>query len=134
MAIETKRGSDKLMAAWKARVLTEESVREIAAQFAKSPASVEAAAVVGGADATGVRLSVAYRDEDTEQCGNDILFWLKWHRTHGGEVRPPRIIIDGIPYPDFLRMELDFGQVGNVNVEQPGLLAGAGQLAGQIGG
>ena len=107
-----KRGSEKVMAAWQARVLTEESVREIAGAFEKSPARIEGATVVGGEHATGMRLSLAYDGDDGPSCGNDILFWLKWHLGHGGVVHPPKIIINGIPFPDLVRMELDFGHVG----------------------
>jgi hypothetical protein len=127
MATETLRGSEKLMAAWKARTVTEESVREIAAQFDKSPATVNSADVVGGATPTGVRVSVSYAGDDTPWCGNDILFWLKWHRNHGGPVKPPRIIINGIPFPDFIRLELDFGHVPSAPQAVPEL---TGELAG----
>jgi hypothetical protein len=118
MAGTEKRGSEKLMAAWKARSLTEESVKEIAAALDKSPAKVEGVSVVGGASPTGVRLSLRYDGDDGPWCGNDILFWLKWHINHGGVVRPPKIIINGIPWPDLVRMELDFGQVAS-NVPGP---------------
>ena len=127
MATQDKRGSEKLLDAWKSRVLTEDSVHEIADALDQSQAKVERAAVVGGADATGVRLSLRYDGDDLPWCGNDILFWLKWHRVHGGVPRPPRIIIDGIPFPDLLRMDLDFGQV---EAGLPGLDAAAGGLGG----
>ena len=131
METTSSRGSDKLMAAWKARALTEESVREIAAHLEKSPATVERADVAGGAAPTGVSLSLSYSGDDTPWCGNDILFWLKWHRTHGGTVRPPKILINGIPFPDWLRLELDFGHVGNPAQDLPG---NPGQKAGGFGG
>jgi hypothetical protein len=111
MAEKQLRGSEKLMAAWKARTLTEESVREIANALDKSPAKVESASLVGGQDATGVKLSLSYEGDDVPWCGNDILFWLKWHMKFGGVVRPPKIIINGIPFPDLLKISLDFGQV-----------------------
>ena len=127
-----KRGSEKILAAWQSRALTEESVREIAGAFEKSPATIEGATVVGGENATGLRLSLAYEGDDGPWCGNDILFWLKWHRGHGGVVRPPRIIINGIPFPDLIRMELDFGHVG---AQVPGLRDLEGELgAGGFGG
>src|ERR1700704_6205089 len=108
-----KRGSERLMAAWHARALTEESVREIASALEQSSATVLGAYVSGGASPTGVTLSLAYEGDDVPQCGNDIMFWLKWHLHHGGAgVRPPRIIINGIPFPDLVRLELDFGHVG----------------------
>ena len=123
-----KRGSDKLMTAWKARLLSEESVREIAAALEKSPARVESADVVGGANATGLSVSMTYEGDDVPQCGNDILFWLKWHVTHGGAVKPPRILINGIPHPDWLRLELDFGHVGQPAVATAGLANVAGSV------
>jgi hypothetical protein len=112
MSTELMRGSEKVIAAWQARVLTEESVAEIAKQFEESPATVESANIVGGAQPTGMRVTLSYDGDDGPWCGNDILFWLKWHLNHGGVVTPPRIIINGIPFPDLVRMELDFGHVG----------------------
>jgi len=129
---QEKRGSEKVMAAWKARTLTEASVREIAAAFEKSPATIEGASVVGGEHATGLRVSLRYDGDDGPWCGNDILFWLKWHLGHGGVPRPPRIIINGIPFPDLVRMELDFGHVGEqlpTIQDLPGAL-GAGRFGG----
>jgi hypothetical protein len=123
------RGSDKILAAWKARALTEESVGEIAQALAKSPATVEAADVVGGANATGVTVALRYDGDDAPWCGNDILFWLQWLRKHGGGVvKPPRIIVNGTPYPDLVRMELNFG-----HVEAPEELSGELAAVG-IGG
>jgi hypothetical protein len=112
MATAVMRGSEKVLAAWNSRMLSEESIGEIAKQFDESPATVETANVVGGAQPTGLRVSLRYDGEDGPWCGNDILFWLKWHLGHGGVVRPPKIIINGIPFPDLVRMELDFGHVG----------------------
>ncbi len=105
------RGSSKLMAAWKARTLTEESYREIVNAFEKSRGKVESAAVFGGDNPSGLRLSVRYDGGDVPTCGNDILFWLKWHMIYGGTPRPPHIIINGIPIPDLARLQLDFGNV-----------------------
>jgi hypothetical protein len=125
--MDTQRGSAKLMAAWKARALTEDAVREIATQFEQSPGKVQGADVVGGAAPTGVRVSVSYEGDDTPWCGNDILFWLKWHRIHGGSPRPPRIIINGTPYPDLVRVQLDFGHVPEQGFKDlGGTLAGEG--------
>jgi len=129
MATKEKRGSEKVMAAWKARVLTEASIKEIAAAFEKSPATIEGATFVGGEHATGLSLSLSYDGDDGPQCGNDILFWLKWHQSNGGVPRPPRIIINGIPFPDLVRMELDFGHVG----EQAGGIQDLGAEIGAIG-
>ena len=111
MATIERRGSEKLLGAWNARALTEDSVREIAEQFDKSAGVVERAMVTGGSEPTGLRMQVAYSGDDVPICGNDILFWLKWHRINGGVVRPPRIIIDGMPWPELLRMVIDFGHV-----------------------
>jgi hypothetical protein len=121
MGDKEKRGSEKLLAAWKARALTEDSVREIAEALDKSPAKIEGAEVVGGGSPTGVRLSLRYDGDDGPWCGNDILFWFKWHFKHGGGVIPPRILIDGTPWPDLVRMDLTFGHGGlNVPVAGPG--------------
>jgi hypothetical protein len=111
------RGSAKLLAAWKARALTEESVNEIAQHLDTSPARVEGVTVAGGTAASGLTVSLAYDGDDTPRCGNDIIFWLRWHLTHGGGVvlTPPRIIINGTPYPDLVRMQLDFGAVPQTN-------------------
>jgi hypothetical protein len=112
MPKQEKRGSDKLIGAWKARTLTEASVMEIADALEKSPAKVEAAGMLGGGETTGIRVSLTYEGDDAPYCGNDIAFWLKWHLTHGGYVRPPRIIINGTPWPELIRMELEFGNPG----------------------
>ena len=127
-----QRGSEKVLAAWKARALTEESVNAIAQGFEKSPAKVEQASALGGTSATGLRLSLRYDGDDGPWCGNDILFWLRWHMKYGGAPRPPKIIINGTPFPDLVRMELDFGHVGTEAadiVELPG-----GFSIGDIGG
>jgi hypothetical protein len=127
-----KRGSEKLLAAWRARALSEEAVKEIAAALDKSPAKVEFANVVGGSGATGVTLSLTYADDDVPMCGNDIHFWLNWLRKHGGHPRPPRIIINGIPFPDWLRVDLDFGHPGPAGdpIADLGSLAGGGVRGG----
>jgi hypothetical protein len=111
------RGSAKLLAAWKTRSLSEESFREITEAFDKSPATVEQAHVVGGHNPTGVQMTLSYEGDDGPWCGNDLQFWVRWHRKHGGVPRPPRILINGIPFPDLVRMELSFGQTAPV----PGL-------------
>jgi hypothetical protein len=43
----SKRGSERLMAAWHARALTDESVKEIAAALEASPATVLGANIGG---------------------------------------------------------------------------------------
>ncbi len=111
MEAKGKRGSERLMAAWKARALTEESVREIATALEKSPATVERAAF-NGSNASGLSLSLAYDGDDVPLCGNDLQFWLRWHRIHGGNPPPPRVIINGTPILDSVRLELGFGNVG----------------------
>jgi hypothetical protein len=131
MATAMMRGSEKVIAAWNSRVLSEESIGEIAKQFEESPATVETADVIGGAQPTGLRVSLRYDGEDGPWCGNDILFWLKWHLGHGGVVKPPKIIINGIPFPDLVRMELDFGHVGE---HVPNIEDISGELAlGELG-
>jgi hypothetical protein len=119
MATVQKRGSEKLMAAWKTRSLTEESVKEIAAALDKSPAIVEQVSVEGGSNPTGISVALRYDGDDGPQCGNDILFWLRWHLNHGGVVHPPRIIIKGTPWPDLVRMELNFGHAEGTTTPAP---------------
>ena len=119
-----QRGSERILAAWKARALTDESVQEIAKAFAGSPAKVTGAVVDGGGAPTGLSLSLTYEGDDVPRCGNDILFWLQWHRTFGGVVKPPRIIINGTPFPDLVRLELDFGHTTNP------VSGGRGEIAG----
>jgi hypothetical protein len=126
MLDQTKRGSERLLAAWNARRLTEEGMAEIAKALDASPAAVEAAVVSGGEHATGVRMTLAYDGDDTPWCGNDLRFWLEWHRRHGGSPRPPRIIIDGTPWPEWIRLVLEFGSVGEAGpgpAELPGEIA-----------
>ena len=106
-----KRGSEKLMAAWKARTLSESSVKEIADALEKSPAKIESANVVGGENATGIQLSLSYDGDDGPWCGNDILFWLKWHLKYGGTLRPPKILINGLPWPEQVQVSLEFGHI-----------------------
>jgi hypothetical protein len=92
--------------------LTEESVQEIAQGLDMSSGKIDGAAVFGGANAIGMRVSLSYSGDEVPMCGNDMQFWLAWLRRHGTTVvKPPRVIIDGTPFPDFLKIELDFGQV-----------------------
>lgn len=126
MADKEKRGSEKLLAAWKARALTEDSIKEIVDALEKSPAKIEGVEVVGGGSPTAVHVSLRYDGDDGPWCGNDILFWLKWHLRHGGAVKPPRILINGIPWPELVRVDLTFGHGGPVEgpLTQPGVQAG----------
>ena len=107
--MDTGRGSERLLAAWKSRELTEEAISEIANGFDESPAVVESVRIHGGASASGVSATVSYDGDDIPYCGNDIRFWLHWHLRHGGAPRPPRIIIKGTPVPEQVRLDLDFG-------------------------
>lgn len=123
MARTSTRGSQKLLAAWKARTLSEDAIQEIAKQLESSPANVEKAQIVGGAHPSGVTLGLSYGADDSDGCGNDLNFWLHWHKKHGGVIQPPRILIDGIPFPDVIRVELDFGQVAPKNAPVPEVAA-----------
>lgn len=107
------RGSEKLMLAWKAR-LTEDSVGEIARHLDDVPATVEKAQFHGGDQPSGLSLSLSYTADEIPYCGNTVQFYLDWLAKHGGGyTEPPRIIINGIPFPEWLRLELDFGRVGH---------------------
>lgn len=112
------RGSEKLLDAWRTRTLSESSIHEIAKALDASPATVERAHVTGGAEPTGVQVSLRYEGDDVPFCGNDLQFWLQWLRKHGGKPRPPRVIIDGIPFPDLAVVDLEFGSP--VERELPG--------------
>lgn len=115
---QSKRGSEKLLQAWQARALTEASVREIAAGLDATRGTVVSAQITGGERATGMTVGLTYDGDDVPYCGNDIQAWLKWHRHHGGgPISAPRILIKGIPVPDVLHLELDFGQVGPQRVD-----------------
>lgn len=116
MASQEKRGSEKLMAAWNARALTEAAVREISEALDKSPATVESVQVQGGSTPTGLQMTLRYDGDDVPWCGNDIAFWLKWHRRHGGVVHPPKILVDGAPWPEIVRLQLGFGNLCEANL------------------
>jgi hypothetical protein len=114
-----QRGSEKLLDAWRRRSLTEESVKDIAANLDESKGVVEDVQFVGGSSPTGVNLSVAYSGEGLPWCGNDLQYILKWHRKFGGNPRPPIILIDGTPAdPDVIRMQMSFGDVRAEALEQ----------------
>jgi hypothetical protein len=103
------RGSERLMAALNSR-LTEESIGDIARILDSSPGVVEDIEVHGDAEPTGVSLTVSYSGDDGVWCGNDIRFWWEWMRKHGGVPKPPRIIINGTPWPDFLKLKVTYGR------------------------
>jgi len=118
----TNDGGERFAAGRAPRLLTDESMREIAAALAASPAIVLSGHIVGNDHPTGVMLSLAYEGDDVSACGVDILFWLRWHAVHGnGEVRPPRIIVNGArELPELVRLELDFGDVGEARFNDSG--------------
>jgi hypothetical protein len=128
---QSKRGSEKLMKAWKSRALTDDSVREIADALDKSPAEVAGIIFVGGEEATGLQVSLRYDGDDGPYCGNDILFWLKWLQNHGGGgvIKAPHILINGTPWPEEVLMTLTFGQTGPS--EGPAGISGAIGEAGE---
>jgi hypothetical protein len=104
------RGSEKLLAAWSNRAISEVAVKEIINEF--KTANIEGAEVFGGANPTGLSVELLYADDDIDRCGNDLSFWLRWQRKYGnGFTKPPKIIINGTPWPDLIRIKLDFGKV-----------------------
>lgn len=109
MTTPARRGSEKLLDAWKARTISEESFRELAAALEKSPANVDGAFVTGGSAASGLYLSLRYDGDDVPRCGNDLEFILRWINKHHYGVSIPRIIINGTPRPDLFRMDLQIG-------------------------
>lgn len=125
---DKKRGSEKLLKAWKTRVITEESIREIANELDKTPAVVEEVGFVGGENPTGMRLALRYDGDDVPFCGTGIQLWLQWLRHHGGSgvvITPPRIIVNGTPWPEYVQLILDFGQVETPAVSAPNEVGGA---------
>jgi hypothetical protein len=121
MELPVQRGSARLLAAFKSRSFSEEALRELATHLDKSPAAVEGALVKGGSAATGVSLTLSYAGDDVPWCGNDMAFWLQWLRKHGGggtRPRRPRIIINGTPFPDWVRVELSAGDIINPAIQQ----------------
>ncbi len=115
-----ERGSEKLLAAWKARQLTDQSVQDIAEGLGKSSAEVHSIEFHGGARPTGVAVGLTYRDGTIEECGTDITLWLAWLRRYAAEVEfDRRILIDGV-WPDLLTVTLPFGNVGHLQAEAHG--------------
>ena len=105
------RGSEKLRIAWENRALTEDAVAEIGEALDASPADVASVRVFGGREAVGVEVSKRYGFDDGDICGNDISFWLKWLGRHGGGgYVPPKVIINGIPYPIEVLVTYTFGR------------------------
>lgn len=136
MDMPVQRGSARLLAAFKTRAFSEDAIRELASMLDKSPASVEGAVVKGGSSATGLSLTLSYAGDDVPWCGNDMTNWLAWLRKHGGggyTPRRPRIIINGTPFPDWLRMELSAGEIVNPAVKA-GQIEDIGQIAGGLRG
>ena len=104
------RGSEKLKAAWRAR-LTDDAVDEIGQMLDETPARVDTVRVHGGADPVGVTVSLTYEGQATPRAGHDVASWIEWQLKHGGFVRQPRWIINGIPFPESIQLVLDFGRV-----------------------
>jgi hypothetical protein len=110
----TKWGAEQRSARWGAGALSNAALREIAEALEASPAIVLSGHIVGGDHPTGVMLSLAYEGDDVLACGKDILFWMRWHAAHGSmPVRSPRVIVNHAgDLPELVRLELDFGDVG----------------------
>ena len=119
MSNQTQRGSEKLLAAWKTRVLTEESVKDIAKTLDKSPAKVEDAQFSGGLNATGLRLSLSYDGDDTPYCGNDLKSLLDWALKYRHQLVIPRILINGVQPIDRVLMEIGIGDAAEGRVSVP---------------
>ena len=131
MATTTERGSARLREAWKNRALTDESVSTIAEQFDASKAVIDHVSFRGGDQPSAVTVGLTYEGDDVPICGNDLLFWLKWHHQFGnGTWVPPKVIINGIPNPEIIKLLLTFGDEP-APVEVPGL---DGPGLGQVGG
>jgi hypothetical protein len=103
------RGSERLMAALNNR-LTEESIGDIARILDASPGVVKDVQVHGSGQPSGVSVTSIYSGDDGGWCGNDLRNWFEWLRKHGGQPKPPRIIINGTPWPEFITMMVTYGR------------------------
>lgn len=110
--MESTRGSEKLLTAWKERqALTDESVSQIAELLDSSPAEVESVEFHGGAEPTGVSLGLAFSGDDVELCPRffkDLFEWLKTQPGRGPIVGD--VIINGTPRIDLARVNLSIGE------------------------
>ena len=106
-----ERGSARLREAWKNRALTDEAVESIATALDESRAAVEAVSFTGGERPSAVTVGLSYEGDDVPICGNDLLFWLQWHKKFGGGVVvPPTVIVNGTPHPEIVKLLLTFGE------------------------
>lgn len=137
-----ERGSSRLREAWKNRTLTEESVESIAVALEQSQATIDKVSFTGGDAPTSMTLALSYEGDDVPICGNDLLFWQKWHHRFGnGTWVPPKVIINGIINPDVLKMVLTFGEAPAASpsanegpVVDVGALPQVGGLVAGLGG
>jgi hypothetical protein len=100
MSAETRRGSRRLIEAWKDRerhLIRDEHVEELSGLLENSPASVDDVIVVGGSEATGLGFSMTYDGDDIPLCGIDLYRLLDLLRRLGTPSDGPVIIINGRP-------------------------------------
>jgi hypothetical protein len=104
-----ERGSAVLLKAWQAGVirLNDEIVTGLSEVLNGIQGHVETARV--GESRGAVAVEIAY-DEDTPQCGNDLNRLFRWIHDFGGDI-PVRVLINGVPAFDSLRVLLEVGNV-----------------------
>lgn len=116
--MESTRGSEKLLIAWKERqALTDDSVGQIADLLDSSSAPVESVEFHGGAEPTGVSVGLAFTGDDVELCPrfmSDLLDWLKKNPPVG--IVTGDVIINGKPRIDLARLNVTFGERSNQQV------------------
>ena len=116
-------GSEKLYAAWNARALTKESLAEIGQALDASAGVVKAVELSGGAEPTGVAVTLEYNGDDILQCGPDLTNWLVLQQKLGAGVRvPPHFNPIGIPTIEELRVVLHYGHPSGPALGQTGHL------------
>jgi hypothetical protein len=105
-----ERGSAVLLTAWQSGVikLNDEVVTGLSEVLNGIQGRVETARVGEGRESVAVE--IAY-DEDTPQCGNDLSLLFRWIHDAGGDI-PVRVLINGIPAFDSVRVVLEVGNVG----------------------
>jgi hypothetical protein len=105
-----ERGSAVLLKAWQSGVirLNDEVVTGLSEVLNGIQGRVETARVAEGREAVAVE--IAY-DEDTPQCGNDLSLVFRWIRDVGSDI-PVRVLINGVPAFDSVRVVLEVGNVG----------------------
>jgi hypothetical protein len=128
MNAKTPRGSERLLEAYAGRDITETSVKQVATLLDGFGGKVNDVQFAGGKEVSGFGFSLTYMDDDVPRCGNDMSKLLELLRKLKHPVRIRDIIINGKPWPDFMRVQFEIGSP--IIREQLDL----GSIADQVGG